>query len=111
MARSTLRFTTQRSSINDSYDRSLVLELLERIQLYLPSSERNNRILYHLTIVLDQIMGRVNRREDGTTDPIWNAHIRFGRNSNMGTFLANNFPKDHRIWGYVTVAGYAGRAN
>lgn len=111
MARSTPRFTTQRSSISDSYDRSLVLELLERIQLYLPMSERNATILYHLTVVLDQIMGRVNRLEDGTTEPIWRDHVRFSRNSNMGAFLANNFPKDHRIWGYVTVTGYAGRAN
>ena len=39
---------------------------------------------------------------------MWRTPVLVSRNSNIGIFLANNFPKDHRVYNYVHVLGFAG---
>lgn len=107
MARRTPRYSQKVSSLRDGYDRELVLELIERQAQYVKYIARTNTFMWQLCILIDSIIGRTNDNDENR-ELMWRRPLRFGRGSNLGTFLANNFPKDHRIFNYVIVAGYAG---
>ena len=110
MARRTPRYTEKISSISPDYDRGLVLELLERQAQYISYAARTNTTLWQTAVIIDAIMRRTDDRQNQRNpgELMWRVPLIYSRNSNIGTFLANNFPKDHRIFNYVTVVGYAG---
>lgn len=104
MAKPTPRFTINVNQFDEQYDRTLLVELLECVQHRVSHGARTPTFLYQLSIVIDLIM---RRREVGTLEPYWRENLCFGRNSCMGSFLVNNFPKDHRIWNYISVDKYS----
>lgn len=87
-----------------------MLELLERQAQYISYAGRTNTTLWQTSILIDVIMrrtdDRANQRNPG--ELVWRQPLTYSRNSNIGTFLANNFPKDHRIFNYIVIPGYAG---
>ena len=108
MARKTPRFSQPAASIDTHYDSDLVRELNEKFITNVPYSERNPTITWAFFAVLDGIM----RTRDigglhGDRTLRWNGMHCFTANSNMGTFLRNNFARDHRVFRHVRVYGYA----
>lgn len=106
MAYKTPRYSQKVSLLRDGYDRELVLDLMERQAQYVKYSLRTNTFMWQLCIVIDCIMGRTNDN-DAHRELMWDQPLRFGRGSNLGTFLANNYPRDHRIFNYVQISGYS----
>ena len=110
MAKRTPRYTEKISSISPDYDRELVLELLEKQAQYIPYSKRSNTTLWQTAVIVDAIMRRTDDQphRPNPGELMWRVPLIYSKYSNIGTFLANNFPKEHRIFAYVTVIGYTG---
>lgn len=107
MPRKQPRYTQKVSSISPNYNRALVLELLERQAQYVSHAARSNTTLDQTAMIVDIIMQRTTNGFDGAPYRMWTIPLRLSRNSNVGTFLANNFPKNHDIFDYVEVVGYS----
>ena len=109
MARKVPRYSTPVATTASSYDIELLKELLEKFTTNVPTRERSNTTMWCLLAITDAIMG-VREYNPGAGfhgEPRWNNLPSFSRNSNMGVFLSNNFPRDHRIFNYVQVWGYS----
>lgn len=83
---------------------------MERQAQYVTHAGRTDTMMYQTAVVIDCIMRRTDdrayRRNPG--EQMWRTPVLVSRNSNIGIFLANNFPKDHRVYNYVHVLGFAG---
>lgn len=76
------------------------------MQQFVSQNDRTPTFLYYLSVAIDILMKREEIGAPGNT--YWALSTTYGFNSGFGTFLRQNFPKDHRIWNHLSVVRYAG---
>jgi len=97
-------FTQAHATINESYDRELILELVEKFQTHCKLSEHTHTFYQQFDKVLRVVMGFQLMCWGGNP---WAPGLRLYPNTLISKFLLANFPKEHRVWNYVTVANRA----
>lgn len=93
-------FTQAQASIDASYDRELVLELVEKFQTHCKLSEHTHTFYRQFDKVLRVVMGYRLLCWEGNP---WAPGLRLYPTTLISKFLLANFPKEHRIWNYVAV--------